>query len=116
MRRRRGGAGCFGVWSIAVERVAGSPAEASKSRGDAARRAKKEDQAKWKPRMWGRWKLKSWISLAFHPWCGSTGIEPIFHVPGDVSVNLYWALGCWTTSPPLPDSREDMMIRWWCVW
>mmetsp|Transcript_28497 Transcript_28497/g.94389 ORF Transcript_28497/g.94389 Transcript_28497/m.94389 type:complete len:224 (+) Transcript_28497:857-1528(+) len=76
---------------------------------------KKEDQAKWKPRMWGRWKLKSWISLAFHPWCGSTGIEPIFHVPGDVSVNLYWALGCWTTSPPLPDSREDMMSGWWCV-
>ena len=60
--------------------------------------------------MWGRWKERSWISLALKPWVGSTGMAPIFHSPGDVSTALYVALECWTTSPPLPDSREDMVF------
>mmetsp|Transcript_2563 Transcript_2563/g.8604 ORF Transcript_2563/g.8604 Transcript_2563/m.8604 type:complete len:268 (-) Transcript_2563:38-841(-) len=59
---------------------------------------KKDIHAKWKARMWGRSKEKSWISLALKPWDGSTGMLPIFQVPSPSCVAEYFWEGCCVTS------------------
>jgi len=51
---------------------------------------KKDIHAKWKARMCGRAKEKSWISLALKPSEGSTGMEPEYHLPDSFWVNLRW--------------------------